>query len=52
VSGPRRGGAFLALGVVFLAVGASGRAHFIALGVAFLAIGVVFLVRDRRGESK
>jgi hypothetical protein len=44
------GAVFLAIGVVFLAVGSSGqRGAFIAVGAAFIAIGVALLVRQRRG---
>jgi hypothetical protein len=40
--------AFIALGVVFIAIGSSGQRAFLGLGAAFLALGIVFLVRQRR----
>jgi hypothetical protein len=40
---------FLAIGIVFIAVGSSGRTAFLAIGAAFLAIGIVTSVRARRG---
>jgi hypothetical protein len=43
--------AFLALGVIFLAIGTGGQRNFIAIGAAFLAIGVVFLARSRRARG-
>jgi hypothetical protein len=42
---------FVALGVTFLAVGASGpgRRAFVALGVVFIALGVALTLRRKRG---
>jgi hypothetical protein len=39
---------FLALGVTFLAVGATGRQAFLAIGLTFLVLGVVLLLRRTR----
>jgi hypothetical protein len=47
-SGRAPGVAFIALGVVFIAIGSSGRRAFIAIGVAFIAVGVAILVRQPR----
>jgi LPXTG-motif cell wall-anchored protein len=44
----KRGMPFVALGLAFLAIGASGQRAFLAMGLAFLAIGIVFLVRQKR----
>ena len=46
----KRGLAFLAIGVAFLAIGATGQRAFLGIGAAFLALGVVLRVRGRRGE--
>jgi len=40
---------FLALGAVFIAVGAAGNRTFLVLGLAFMAIGAVFFAKQRRG---
>jgi hypothetical protein len=48
----RRGLTFFSLGIVFIAVGASGRSFFLGLGAAFLAAGVYFLVRSRREAGR
>jgi hypothetical protein len=41
----RAGYPFVALGVAFIAIGASGRRSFIAIGLVFLAIGLLTLRR-------
>lgn len=48
MSAARSGFPLIALGTVFLALGATGQRAFLALGLAFLAIGAVLLVRARR----
>jgi len=42
------GAVFIALGVVFIAIGSSGQRAFLGVGAAFLVIGVVSLIRLRR----
>lgn len=50
--GPKTPGAvFVALGVVFLAVGSSGQRAFLAIGAVFLVLGFALLVRKRRGAQ-
>lgn len=39
---------FLALGVTFLGVGASGQRSFLGIGPVFLVLGIVFLARARK----
>jgi LPXTG-motif cell wall-anchored protein len=39
---------FIALGVVFIALGATGKNAFYAIGIVFLALGFIILVRSRR----
>jgi len=43
--------AFLALGVIFLAIGTAGQRNFLGIGAAFLAIGAVFLAQNRRARG-
>jgi hypothetical protein len=43
-----RGTVFFAIGIAFVAIGASGRPAFLGVGVAFLVIGSGLLVRGRR----
>ncbi len=43
--------AFLVIGIVFIAIGSSGRSAFVAVGAAFVAIGVVMMVRQRRASG-
>jgi hypothetical protein len=38
---------FLVIGIVFLAVGATGRRAFAAIGIVFLVLGIVLLSRQR-----
>ncbi len=45
------GCAFLATGVAFLALGASGQRAYLPIGLAFVVIGIVFIVR-RRGSRR
>ncbi len=45
------GVALFVVGVVFLAIGSSGRAGLLGVGAAFIVIGLVFMVRQRRGGS-
>jgi hypothetical protein len=45
------GAVFIALGVVFIAVGSSGQRAFLGVGAAFLVIGLVSLMRQRRGDG-
>jgi hypothetical protein len=51
--GPKTPGAvFVALGVVFLAVGSSGqRGAFLAIGAVFIVLGFALLARQRRGTQ-
>jgi len=42
------GAVFLAIGVVFVAVGSSGQRAFLGVGAAFIALGIVFLVSPPR----
>ena len=39
------GAPFLAIGIAFLAIGASGNRAFIAIGIAFMALGALEMVR-------
>jgi hypothetical protein len=41
---------FLAIGVAFLVLGATGRRAFLAIGLAFLALAIVFIARQRAGK--
>ena len=43
--------ALFVVGVVFLAIGSSGKPGLLGVGAAFIVIGLVFLIRQRRGES-
>jgi membrane protein implicated in regulation of membrane protease activity len=44
---------FIALGVVFIAVGSSGQRALLGVGFAFLVVGLVYVIRQRRaGEPK
>jgi hypothetical protein len=45
-----RGGAFIAVGVAFIAIGSSGQRAFLPIGLAFVVIGVVFIARQRRSR--
>ncbi len=40
--------AFVAVGVVFIALGSSGQRAYLPIGAAFLLIGFVFIIRQRR----
>jgi len=42
---------FIVLGVVFIAMGSSGRRAFLVVGAALAVIGLASLVRQRRGRS-
>ncbi len=42
-----RGTVFFVVGIVFIALGASGRPAFLGVGVAFLVIGSGLLARNR-----
>ena len=42
------GAAFVAVGVVFIAIGSSGQRAFLPISVAFVLIGFMFIVRQRR----
>ena len=42
-----QGLAFIVLGVVFIAMGSSGRPAFLVIGAALAVIGLVSLVRQR-----
>ena len=44
------GAPLIALGVVFIAIGASGQRAFIAIGAAFAVIGFAMLAKARRGR--
>lgn len=39
---------FLVIGIVFIAIGASGQRALLYVGLAFLAIAVAFLLQTRR----
>jgi hypothetical protein len=41
-------GVFIALGVAFVAIGASGQRAFLGIGAVFLVVGFVILARERR----
>jgi hypothetical protein len=41
------GGAFVVVGVVFIAVGSSGQHAFLPIGIAFVVIGFMFIARKR-----
>ncbi|HEY7679701.1 MAG TPA: hypothetical protein VIC04_04220 [Terriglobia bacterium] len=43
--------AFIAVGVVFIALGSSGQRAYLPIGVAFALIGVLFIVRQRRSSG-
>ncbi len=45
------GVALFVVGIVFLAIGSSGRPGLLGVGAAFIVIGLVFLIRQRRGGS-
>lgn len=45
-----RGKVFFAIGIAFVAIGASGRPAFLGVGVAFLVIGSGLLARERNRE--
>jgi uncharacterized membrane protein len=47
-----RGTVFLALGIVFLAIGASGQRSFLGIGIAFLAVGLAFSAREHRRDRR
>ena len=40
--------AFIAIGVVFIAIGSSGQRAFLGLGAVFIVLGFVMLARQRR----
>jgi hypothetical protein len=40
---------FLVLGIVFIAIGASGQRAFTTIGLVFLVLGIVRLARSGRG---
>jgi hypothetical protein len=42
------GGAFVVVGVVFIAIGSSGQRGFLPIGIAFIVIGFMFIARRRR----
>lgn len=43
----RSGAPFLALGIAFVALGATGRRIFLTLGIVFLILGTVRIARSR-----
>jgi len=43
--------AFVAVGVVFIALGSSGQRAYLPIGVTFALIGVFFIVRQRRSRG-
>lgn len=45
-----RGTVFFAVGIAFIAIGASGRPAFLGVGVAFLVIGSGLLARNRNRQ--
>jgi hypothetical protein len=52
MSGARTSGiALFVVGVVFLAIGSSGRVGLLGVGAAFIVIGLVLMIRQRRGGS-
>lgn len=45
------GSSFIAVGVVFVAIGSGSQRAFFPIGLAFIAIGIVFIRRGRREKS-
>ncbi|MDQ2942691.1 MAG: hypothetical protein M3R21_03365 [Candidatus Dormibacteraeota bacterium] len=43
--------ALIVIGVVFIAVGSSGRLFLLGVGAAFVVVGLISLVRQRRAAG-